>query len=480
MKNHTPINESREVLAKMSEIILKTFSNFGVDIKVVKSQGGLRAYHFELEMVTPTRMKTVTTFVDDLRYALGTDNVEIEAPIPDKKLIGIKVTKPVESITIPLKEALAEFEFNDASPLIVPLGVGEFGELHQLNIARTPHMLIGGATGSGKSIFLHTIINSLIEFNGPDQLRFIICDPKRTDLTLYNKIPYLLTPVITDGKKMAKALSWANKEMDRRYDLLESEKVQGISYYHDLVYKPALEKWQKQGSKAESKESLPEPLPYIVIICDEMNDLMQAYPKETETSLIRLAQMGRAVGIHLILATQRPSVNVITGMLKANIPTRIALSVASQVDSRTILDQAGAEKLHGNGDMILLIPDQPKLQRFQGYYISEEEIKERVKKLSVEPSLKGTNDLDLSDSSPQSFMASLSEDAEGEDDLYEDAKEAVIEAGKCSTSYLQRKFRIGYSRAARLVDLLEETGVIGPADGVTPREVLIEPNEEDN
>jgi S-DNA-T family DNA segregation ATPase FtsK/SpoIIIE len=325
-------------------------------------------------------------------------------------------------------------------------------------------------------VAIHNIIVSLLYRNSPDQVRFILVDPKRVEMTLYNNIPHLLTPVITQAKKAIQALSWAVKEMERRYDILEAEGKQNISNYHESVYKPAKKAWEEAGSLEEERHQLPEALPYIVIILDELNDIMQSYPRELEACIVRLAQMSRAVGIHLILATQRPSVNVITGTIKANIPTRIALMVASQIDSRTILDTPGAEKLLGRGDMLYLPSDSPKPIRIQSAFISEDEIKEVVNYLKDQHEEELTDTIDFDEQSSSSndsvFNAMVNGDDGADDDLYEEAKRAVIEANKASTSYLQRKLRVGYSRAARLMDLLEENGVIGPADGSKPREIL--------
>jgi S-DNA-T family DNA segregation ATPase FtsK/SpoIIIE len=302
-----------------------------------------------------------------------------------------------------------------------------------------------------------------------------LVDPKRVELTLYNKIPHLLTPVITDAKKAIRALSWAVKEMERRYDILQAEEVQNIASYHKNIYQPAKKEFEKKGSPEDEQASLPEAMPYIVIVLDELNDLMQAYPRELEGCIVRLAQMSRAVGIHLILATQRPSVNVITGTIKANIPTRIALAVASQIDSRTIIDTVGAEKLLGQGDMLYISSDSPRPHRLQSAFISEDEIKRVVEYLRKQGTELETLSFDenTQDSGGDSFFKTLAGGSEdGDDDMYEDAKQAVLEAGKASTSYLQRKLRVGYSRAARLMDLLEENGIIGPQDGSRPREVI--------
>jgi S-DNA-T family DNA segregation ATPase FtsK/SpoIIIE len=342
------------------------------------------------------------------------------------------------------------------------------------NLAKMPHALIAGTTGSGKSVMIHNVITSLLYKNSPENLRFIFIDPKRVELTLYNKIPHLLTPVITDPKKAILALKWAGKEMSRRYDILEKHSVQNIDSYHKNILAPAVELFKKDG-----KTELPDAMPYIVIIIDELADIMQAYPRELESGIVRLAQMSRAVGIHLILSTQRPSVNVITGLIKANVPTRLALQVASQIDSRTILDSRGAEELLGSGDMLFLTGRMSSAQRVQSPNITEAETKKIVKYLvdnldyipetiqlgSQEQESSGTNAI---------FSSAFDSDGDmdDDDDLYEDAKAAVIEAKKASTSYLQRKLRIGYSRAARLMDILEKRGVIGPSDGARPREIL--------
>ncbi len=270
------------------------------------------------------------------------------------------------------------------------------------------------------------------------------------------------------------ALKWAVKEMERRYDILQSEKVQNLATYHEKIYKPAKDAWVADGSEEETKANLPEPLPYIVLMLDELNDLMQSYPRELEALIVRLAQMSRAVGIHLILATQRPSVNVITGTIKANIPTRLAFAVASQIDSRTILDQVGAENLIGQGDMLYMTGEMARPVRLQSAYVSEEELKRVIEYLK---NLEDVHELDSIDfeskEAGSDAMFSSDLDDEEEDDLYEEARQAVIDAGKASTSYLQRKLRIGYSRAARLIDMLEERGVIGPQDGARPREILL-------
>jgi S-DNA-T family DNA segregation ATPase FtsK/SpoIIIE len=343
-----------------------------------------------------------------------------------------------------------------------------------------PHLLVAGATGSGKSVTIHAIITSLLYRNSPDNLRFIMVDPKRVELTLYDKIPHLLTPVIKDAKKAILSLKWAGKEMDRRYDILEKNSVRDIDSYHKNVLMPALEKAKGQKDNSDTVE-LPDTMPYIVIIIDELADIMQTYPRELESAIVRLAQMSRAVGIHLILSTQRPSVNVITGLIKANVPGRIALQVASQIDSRTILDTRGAEELLGAGDMLFFSGQMSAPVRIQSAYITETETKKVVKhlidnadELPAEISMTGESITNTSGVNDPVFSSSFDDmgDPAEDDDLYNEAKDIVMKAGKASTSYIQRKLRVGYARAARLMDILEERGVIGPADGSKPREVI--------
>lgn len=458
-----------------SLIIKRTLRDFGISIEMDAVESGPTITRYALKPAQGVRISRIVALQQELQLALRASSIRVEAPIPGKALVGIEVPNAVRS-TIGLASLLANPEYTDSPrPLLVALGKDVAGGVHFANVARMPHALIAGTTGSGKSALIHDLILSLLFRNSPDQLRFLMVDPKRVELTLYEGIPHLLTPVITDPKKTLLMLKWAVKEMERRYDILQSEKIQNIDSYHTNVYQPAKKAWEKNGSLDEEQSSLPEPLPYIVIIMDELADLMLAYPRELEALIVRLAQMSRAVGIHLILATQRPSVNVITGTIKANIPTRIALNVASQIDSRTILDQVGADKLLGKGDMLYLSSDSPKPLRLQSAFVPEEEIKAVVAYLKNQAvhSLDTINLDEKDGGSGDAFIKSLIGDDSGEDDeLYDDAKAAVMEAGKASTSYLQRKLRIGYSRAARLVDLLEENGVIGPENGSKGREII--------
>ncbi len=452
--------------------IKRTLKEFGISVEMDAVESGPTITRYALKPAQGVRIARIAGLQQELQLALKASSIRVEAPIPGKSLVGIEVPNQTRA-TVGLASLLCTPEYTDSPhPLIVALGKDVTGNVHFANVARMPHGLIAGTTGSGKSVAIHNVIVSLLYRNSPEQLRLILVDPKRVELTLYNKIPHLLTPVITDAKKAIRALAWAVKEMERRYDILEAEQVQNIASYHKNIYQPAKKEWEKNGKKEDEQLNLPEALPYIVIVLDELNDLMQAYPRELEAMIVRLAQMSRAVGIHLILATQRPSVNVITGTIKANVPTRIALAVASQIDSRTIIDSQGAEKLLGAGDMLYLSSDSPRPYRLQSAFISEDEIKRVVEYLRKQSTELETISFDEnSDSGNDSvFKSSIGDD--GDDDLYDDARHAVMEAGKASTSYLQRKLRIGYSRAARLIDLLEENGVIGPQDGSRPREII--------
>lgn len=461
-----------------ANIIKRTLQNFGITVEMDEVSIGPSVTRYALKPAEGVKLSKIVALQNDLSLALAAHPLRIEAPIPGKSLVGIEMPNSTKT-TVGLGTLLAGDEFQKSTkPLLVALGKDISGSSNFSNIAKMPHMLIAGATGSGKSVTIHALITSLLYRNSPEQLKFIMIDPKRVELTLYNKIPHLLTPVITDAKKAILALKWAAKEMDRRYDILEGHSVRDIQSYHENILSPALAEMKNKGGDDEGKaEGLPEAMPYIVVIIDELADIMQAYPRELESAIVRLAQMSRAVGIHLMLSTQRPSVNVITGLIKANIPTRVALQVASQIDSRTILDMAGAEKLLGAGDMLYMSGEMSQPRRIQSAFISEQEVKKVVKYLASAYQDELPSDIDLAGATSKNnlFEATINdmESGEDEDDLYEDAKAIVIEAGKASTSYIQRKLRIGYARAARLMDILEERGVIGPADGARPREVLV-------
>lgn len=462
-----------------SNIIKRTLANFGINVEMDEVSVGPSITRYALKPAEGVKLSRILGLQNDLSLALAAHPLRIEAPIPGKSLVGIEIPNTTKT-TVGMGSLLSTSEFqNSEDPLMICLGKGISGMSYFANLAKAPHMLIAGATGSGKSVTIHAVITSLLYRNSPESLKFIMVDPKRVELTLYNKIPHLLTPVITDAKKAILALKWAAKEMDRRYDILQTVSLQNIKSYHKNIVEPALKK-----AKNSKEEAAPvETMPYIVVVIDELADIMQAYPRELEAGIVRLAQMSRAVGIHLILSTQRPSVNVITGLIKANIPTRLALQVASQIDSRTILDMAGAEKLLGAGDMLYLSGEMSQPQRIQSAYISENELKGVVKYLADNYSLELPSEIDLSGKAPEGknsiFEASLDdeEDAGEEDDLYEEARSIVIESGKASTSYLQRKLGIGYARAARLIDSLEEHQVIGPGSGAKARDILVAKDE---
>ncbi len=445
-------------------IIQRTLLNFGISVEMDEVTIGPTVTRYALKPAQGVKLSRIVGLQSDLALALAAHPIRIEAPIPGKSLVGIEIPNKVKS-TVGLATLLSDDKFqNSPKPLTVALGRGLSGKSIFGNLAKMPHALIAGTTGSGKSVTVHSIITSLLYRNGPDDLRLILVDPKRVELTLYNKIPHLLTPVITDPKKTILALKWAAKEMDRRYDVLQAESVRDIESYHATVYK---------GGKGKDEI---ERMPYIVIVIDELADIMQAYPRELESAIVRLAQMSRAVGIHLILSTQRPSVNVITGLIKANVPTRLALQVSSQIDSRTILDAGGAEKLLGAGDMLYASGEMSQPERIQSAYLSEDEVKKVVEylKKAYMDELPDTIELSGSiDKGSNMFSDTMSDD--DEDDLYEDARATVMEAGKASTSYLQRKLGVGYARAARLIDMLEERGVVSPGNGAKPREVLEKP-----
>lgn len=464
--------EVGDVKANMN-VIKRTLQNFGIQVEMDEASIGPTVTRYSMKPAEGVRLSKIVALQSNLELALAASPIRIEAPIPGKALVGIEVPN-IARTTLGMAPLMTDDQFTSSEkPLLMALGRSITGQPHFADLARMPHLLVAGTTGAGKSVTIHDFVVSLLYRCGPERLRFIMVDPKRVELTLYNSIPHLYTPVITDAKKAILALKWLAKEMERRYNILETEKVRDIASYHSNVLAPALEKGAKEG------QPLPEAMPYIVLIIDELADIMQTYPRELESGIVRLAQMSRAVGIHLILSTQRPSVKVITGLIKANIPGRVALQVASQIDSRTILDTGGAEKLLGAGDTLFLSGEMSKPSRIQAAYISESEVKRVVEFIAKENAGILTSEIDFTEGKgqqaggPDAIFASMEGEGSDEDDeLYGDAKRTVIEAGKASTSYLQRKLGVGYARAARLMDLLEERGVIGPADGAKPRDVI--------
>ncbi len=466
-----------------ANIIKRTLQNFGIQVELDEISIGPSVTRYAIKPAEGVRLSKIVALQQNLALALAAKGgIRIEAPIPGKALVGIEVPNSAK-VTVGLGTLLEAPEFQESpKPLMVALGRDIAGGSLFANIAKMPHGLIAGATGSGKSVAIHGLITSLLYRCGPSQLRFIFIDPKRVELTLYRNLPHLLTPVITDAKKAIMALRWAGKEMERRYNILEEKRVRDVESYHTTILAPQLEKIKKNGGPEEG-ESVPEAMPYIVVVIDELADIMQSYPRELEAGIVRLAQMSRAVGIHLVLSTQRPSVNVITGLIKANVPTRMALQVASQIDSRTILDQGGAESLLGAGDMLYLSAEMNKPVRLQNAFISEGEVKKIVDfivnnneaevPVEIVPAERGSDGVGLGGATSGGMSGGSFDDDEAVDeDMVEQARRVVVESGKASTSYLQRRLSIGYARAARIMDALEAKGIIGPANGAKPRDIL--------
>ena len=453
-----------------SLIIKKTLENFGISVEMSEINIGPTVTQYTLKPAEGIKLSRITTLSNDLSLALAAHPIRIEAPIPGKSLVGIEIPNNVRA-KVRLKDLLSNSNFqNSASNLNIALGRDVSGRALYADLERMPHLLVAGSTGTGKTIFLNSLILSLLYQGGPSLLRFILIDPKRVEFSVYNGLPHLLTPVIYDAQKTVNALHWLTSEMERRFDLLSAEKARNIGSYNESVLK-------HDGR---------EPLPYIVLIIDELADLMAAKGRDVEAGIVRLAQMSRAVGIHLVVATQRPSVEVITGLIKANITSRVTFQVASQVDSRTVLDMAGAEKLLGLGDMLFVSAEIAKPKRIQGAYISEKEVRNVVNCIKSElPETKieeGISENHLAEDLEKTLTVPETEIENfygGEDPLYEEAKRIVIEARKASSSLLQRRLRIGYARAARLIDMLEEQEIVGPGEGAKPREILIKTEEEE-
>lgn len=466
---------------KNIEIIEKTLKHFGIEVERGETKIGPAVTQYSFKPAVGVKISRILALQNDLALALAKHPIRIEAPIPGKSLIGIEVPNAV-SAKVRLRNILENSGFaSRKSNLTLMLGEDVSGSYVFGNLDKMPHLMIAGATGTGKSVAINALIASLLYQNSPQNLKFIMVDPKRVELSLYNGIPHLLSPVIVENAKVVSALKWAVGEMERRYRLLQDMSSRDINSYNDKV--KANNKVKRTDPETGEIEEIEfEKLPYIVIIIDELADLMGSHGKEVEGAVVRLAQMSRAVGIHLVVSTQRPSVEVITGLIKANITTRVAFQVATQVDSRTILDMAGAEKLLGNGDLLYLSSSSPKPVRVQGVYISENEVKSVVDFIKSQKTKteEGIGE-DIMKSSEGGVNATLDfsahlENVADEDELYEAAKKEVIRMGKASASLLQRRLRVGYARAARLIDILEERGVVGPADGAKPREVYAAKN----
>ncbi len=430
------------------EIIEKTFKEFGIDVEMGLTSVGPTVTQFTMRPAQGIKLSRIVGLQNDLALALAAHPIRLEAPIPGKALVGIEVPN-AKVATVSLRDVMESPSYEDRkSPLTIPLGKDVTGSSWCIPLEKMPHMLVAGATGSGKSVALNTMIVSWLYQNGPDELKLILVDPKRVELTSYAGIPHLLVPPIINVDDTVNALKWTVREMERRLDMLSKLGARNIEQYNEKVE---------------------ERMPKLVLVIDELADLMSTNGREVEANIVRIAQMSRAVGIYLVLATQRPSVDVITGIIKANIPGRIAFAVASQTDSRTILDQAGAEKLLGRGDMLFTYAELAKPKRLQGAYISTEEVEEVVAYLKKQ----GAPDYNMAITEITKAGTVFDGGSDGGDDMLEEAIQVVLEGEKASTSYLQRRLRLGYARAARIMDLMEEIGVIGPGSGAKPREILV-------
>ncbi|NCN25548.1 DNA translocase FtsK [Candidatus Falkowbacteria bacterium] len=442
------------------EIIHKTLAQFGIEVEMGEVLVGPTVAQYTLRPADGVKVSRITALNSDLAMALSAQHLRIEAPIPGKSLVGIEVPNK-NAVTVGLSEVLTSNEYQTRTAnMMIPLGKDVAGKVWLANLCKMPHLLVAGQTGSGKSVMLNTLIISLLYQNNPDDLRMIMVDPKRVELTMYNGIPHLLTPVITEVSKTVNALKWCLNELDRRLRVLEQAKKKDIASYN-------------QNAKQR--------MPYIVFVIDELADLMIVAGKEVETGIVRLAQLARAVGIHLVLATQRPSVNVITGVIKANMPARIAFAVVSGIDSRTILDSLGAEKLLGKGDMLFTDPSMAKPRRIQGSFVSEQEIKKIVNYIKSNAGHAEYMD-GITDRQKVQGVAGVGIDgaADDDDDMFLAAVEVVLTTKRASTTSLQTRLGLGYPRAAKIMAQMEDKGIIGPSNGAKPREILITKEQFDN
>ena len=458
LKQGSSLSTSKKLLQQTAKDLTQLLNEHGVEAELTNVVPGPTVTRYEIELAPGVKVSKVTSLSHDIAYALATPDVRLLAPIPGRSAIGIEIPNRQRKL-VSLGDVLSSSEASKLShPLNVGLGLDIAGKPRLLNLSELPHVLIAGQTGAGKSSCINSIVTSLLIRTKPDDVKMVMVDPKRVELGQYNDVPHLLTKVITNPKKAVDALSWAVSEMDRRYDLLADGQVRDINGYHE-----------KYDAGLLDEEKF-DRFPYIVLFIDELNDLMMVAGREVESAIVRLAQMARAIGIHLVVATQRPSVDVITGVMKANIPSRLAFSVASTTDSRVILDQSGAEKLIGLGDMLVVTASNPRLERIQGAWVTEGEIKDVVswvknqKEAQYNPAV----------TEEQKKLTSSTQDDFGEDEeLISTAKELVVRSQLGSTSMLQRKLRVGFARAGRLMDILESQGIVGPSEGSKAREVLI-------
>ena len=456
----TDQTDELNAIEKNSQTLQKTLASFGVDAEVKNVSLGPSVTKYELHPAIGVKVSKIVNLADDLALALAAKDIRIEAPIPGKSLIGIEVPNKQIS-TVSFRDVAEHEPAHPGKVLSVPLGRDVTGNIVMCDLTKMPHLLIAGSTGSGKSVAINGIITSLLMQAKPNEVKFMLIDPKRVELSVYNDIPHLLTPVVSEPKRAAKALHKVVDEMTRRYELFANFGVRNIDGYNKLV----------EQNNANPEDNVAQTrLPYVVAIVDELADLMMTVSSEVEDAIIRIAQMGRAAGIHMILATQRPSVDVITGLIKANVPSRIAFAVSSGIDSRTILDANGAEKLLGRGDMLFEPIDQNKPTRVQGEFISDKDVAAVVDFIKQQQTAEYDGSMEVSD---EELKEDSDEDRADEvDELYNDAVAFVQDQQKASTSLLQRRFRIGYNRAARMIDDMEARGIVGPADGSRPRQVF--------
>lgn len=458
-----------------AQTIKQTLSEFNIEAEMESANIGPKVTQYKLRPPSGVRLSRISALEPNIALNLGATSIRIEAPIPGQKAVGIEVPN-LRAADVRLYGVLTSPKWKSSKePLTFAIGKDISGEPVVGELNKMPHLLIAGQTGSGKSVMINTLLSSLLYRNSPSEMKLILVDPKQVEMAAYEDIPHLLTPVINEPEKTISALKWAVNEMERRYKLLASEKIKDIKTYNKHLQQRGrrISVEDDSGHMQEHEEGA---MPYIVIVIDELADLMMVAARDVEGLIVRLAQKARAVGIHLVLATQRPSVNVITGLIKANVPARIAFTVASQVDSRTILDMAGAEKLLGQGDMLMKTAQMAKPRRIQGAWVTDEEVAKITKHL-CDQSAPQYNDEIVSQpvqiNGKGGVVMDFDSDGEGLDDVYKDAVKIVVDSKKASASLLQRRLRIGYSRASRVMDQLEEQGVIGPADGARPREVLI-------
>lgn len=452
---------STEFIRSNKNILERVLKEFGIDGKVVEIHMGPAVTQYEVHIPAGTKLSRIVSLDKEIALGMAAKSVKIEAPIPGKSTVGIEIPNPVIS-SVQIKEVMANIPANQLkAKILVSLGKDIMGRVQTADISKMPHLLVAGSTGSGKSVCINSFIASILMRYRPDEVKLMMVDPKKVELSNYNGVPHLLCPVVTDPKKASLALQRIVEEMEHRYDLFEENGVKNISGYNEMI-----DKFNEDNPDCKKKK-----MTYIVVIIDELADLMMVASKEVEDSIMRITQMARAAGIHLIVATQRPSTDVITGVVKANIPSRISFAVSSQIDSRTILDCSGAEKLLGKGDMLYLPMGENAPIRIQGCFISDDEIRRLIEYVCSQQ--QANYDAHITAPKEEDHNPVSGEKEDYEDPLYNEIVEFAINTGKISASLLQRRFRLGYNRAARCIDLLEERGIIGPANGSKPREVLV-------